>query len=195
MRITAFVFVLAAFAVCALSMSADAGLLVFNYTAEEDGGMGVLTGTFSYDTSSADSNASTIIGEYVGTWTGSVAGGTQAGAAFSFSEVPAFAVQDLDPATASPDDMFFFGPTASTFAHLVTTGDIYPDDSLPTSYDLADYASAEMFLINSDVGLIGGSQTKYNIISITPEPSFAVLSLVGLAYVCAIRRRKRKAAG
>ena len=174
---------------------ASAAVITFDYTATGVG-PSTVTGTFGYDTSVPDTDPNPNGGRYVaaGFLTGSVSGGAQDGLVFD--------VQNLTLSlVAGPVGGHILGVlTSPTLLSLIDfSGTVFPNDSLPTDLDLADFNFRTELVVFSP----GFGQEPYTFQSITrqvavPDPASLPLLAVALGVLglaASIRRRRHAADG
>ena len=164
---------------------AAAVVLTFDFVATQDGGPGIASGFFSYDTDAVDMDpGNPVFGVYEAVFEVSVTGGPQDGGFFSVVDTVSInsgrfvnfiqVSNDTNPATGT------------SFLALGTPPGFFPDDSLPTSITLSDFLNETVLgLQGEDLG--GGSigQVDYTVTAIElrqlPLPATAALFAVGIA--------------
>ena len=170
--------------------TATGDVITFSYTATEDGGSGIVTGTFGYDNSVPDSQPSSSQGTYVGAgfWTGTVTGGPQDGATFNLSGLRVDIFDNVGL------DQLLTGLSRTFFVLTDTSQNVFDNDSLPGTLDIADFDVVPLKLDGPDIGL-GGGQIDYTFQSISsiPEPgSLGILGLMALGSLVLARGRRNQ---
>jgi len=186
LRVRIWLFALAV--IGALTTGASAAIVTYDFTGVQDGGPGVATGSFSFDTTQPDLNPLPSIGTYSGSFEVSISGGPQDGGFQSSANAEIQIGGGLGFA--------IFPPSSQQFAHYFQIADISLTNDLPAALDTSVFS--QFALLNSALGVPNASgadmQTSYTTTSLVlreappapapvPLPAGFPLLLAGLGLV------------
>lgn len=199
------------FIFCSLLFSTflEAAVISFNYVAVEIEDGGIVKGSFGYDTDFENQILGpSDRGRYEGGfWTGTVVGGSQDGANFSFFNTAIFIMLNVKANTDPGDEIFvvddasklgtstFFSLADNTATALTNTAlPFYPvGTNILGIFPDTNSFGANLFLGDSDVGLSTNSQGVYRFVSVVvPEPSIYLLLIIAVFHFFGMGYRKKE---
>lgn len=130
------------------TMSACVPKITFNYTGLENSTDATVFGTFDYNSTVADTNPASNIGDYPGAGflTGTVTGGPQDGGTF---KVTGLNVQVTNSFPGSSEHLTLRGSTHIDFNGF--DGTAFSKDCLPVTLTLMDIEDNQLNVANSDI--------------------------------------------
>ncbi len=177
-------------------------ITVFDYTANELGGDGVMTGTFGYDLAVLgvpDLTWGGTVYDDAGYWNASISGGALDGITFAQTTLDVIVRNDIfnfDSLVLTADSS-----TSLTWIDIYSTVlTTISTEQLPTTFDYNDWTTPLLRVSALDFGKPSGDSANFIIVANTQEASpipesttvaFLGIGIVGLAGVEIRRRRKR----
>lgn len=174
---------------------AEAAVVTYDFVGEQNGGLGVATGRFSYDTNQIDQDPSPIYGLYSGSFEVTISGGPQDGGFQSTT----------DAAIQVGAGFIVFPPAVDPLAHYFQSLDPSLINDLPATLDPSILSIST--LLNSALGLPPGAdfdlQVSYTTTSLelrdpplapVPLPAGLPLLVAGLGLLGWMKNKARPSA-